>query len=349
MKTKAAILYELNAPLRIEELVIPSLKEGQVLVKIAFSGVCHSQLNEVRGLKGEDRFLPHTLGHEGTGVVVDIGPQVKKVKIDDRVILTWIKGQGLDVPSVIYQKEDGTKVNSGAISTFMNYAVISENRIVPFSEDFPMDELSLLGCAIPTGAGMALNSAKVKSGSVVAIFGLGGIGLSALIGSKLMGATTIIAVDKFSHKLEMARNLGATHTLKVGKTDVLGEIRKITEGRGVDYSFEAAGVSSAMENAFCSVRDQGGLCVLAGNLPLGEMININPFDLIKGKQIMGTWGGETDPDKDIPVYLDWYRDQKLKLKDLVTQTYALSEINQAMDALEEGELKRGLIEMNSSG
>jgi S-(hydroxymethyl)glutathione dehydrogenase/alcohol dehydrogenase len=349
MKTKSAILYKTNTPLRVEELIIPSLKAGQVLVKIAFSGVCHSQLNEVRGLKGEDRFLPHTLGHEGTGVVVDIGPEVKKVKVDDRAILTWIKGQGMDVPSAVYQKEDGSKVNSGAISTFMEYAVISENRVLPFLGDLPMDELSLLGCAIPTGAGMALNSAKVKQGSAVAIFGLGGIGLSALIGSRLMGATTIIAVDKFQHKLEAASSLGATHTIEVGATDVLGEIQRITEGRGVDYAFEAAGVSGAMEEAFRSVRDGGGLCVLAGNLPQGEVISINPFDLIKGKRIIGTWGGETNPDKDIPVYLDWYREQKLELGGLVARTYALSEINQALDDLEAGELKRGLIKMDSEG
>lgn len=240
-------------------------------------------------------------------------------------------------------------MNSGAISTFMDHAIISENRVVPFSGDLPMDELSLLGCAIPTGAGMALNSAKIKQGSVVAVFGLGGIGLSALIGSRLMGAATIIAVDKIPHKLEAACRLGATHTIKVGETDVLGEIRKITEGRGVDYAFEATGVAKAMEEAFRSVRDQGGLCVLAGNLPQGEMISIDPFDLIKGKRIIGTWGGETNPDKDIPVYLDWYREQKLELGDLVAKTYALSEINQALEDLEAGELKRGLINMDSDG
>jgi S-(hydroxymethyl)glutathione dehydrogenase / alcohol dehydrogenase len=349
MKTKAAILYELNKPVRIEELIVPSLKAGQVLVKIAFSGVCHSQLNEVRGLKGEDRFLPHTLGHEGTGVVIDIGPEVKKVKLDDRVILTWIKGLGIDVPSVVYQKVDGSRVNSGAISTFMEYAVVSENRVVPFPGGLPMDELSLLGCAIPTGAGMALNSAKVKQGSAVAVFGLGGIGLSALIGSRLMGATTIIAVDKFPHKLEAACSLGATHAIEVGKSDILEEIKRITEGHGVDYAFEAAGVSIAMEEAFRSVRDGGGLCVLAGNLPQGEEISINPLDLIKGKRIVGTWGGETNPDNDIPVYLNWYREQKLKLSGLVAKKYALSEINQALEDLEAGELKRGLINMDSEG
>ena len=161
MKTKAAILFEINRPLCVEELVIPSLKAGQVLVRVFFSGVCHSQLNEVQGFKGEDKFLPHTLGHEGTGVVLDTGPQVKKVKKDDRVIMTWIRGQGMDVPSSVYQRVDGSNVNSGAISTFMNYAVVSENRLVPFSRDFPMDELSLLGCAIPTGAGMAINSMSV--------------------------------------------------------------------------------------------------------------------------------------------------------------------------------------------
>ena len=264
MKTKAAILFEVNRPLYVEELVIPSLKAGQVLVRVFFSGVCHSQLNEVQGFKGEDKFLPHTLGHEGTGVVLDVGPQVTKVKKDDRVIMTWIRGQGMDVPSSVYQRVDGSNVNSGAISTFMNYAVVSENRLVPFSRDFPMDELSLLGCAIPTGAGMAINSAKVKQGSIVAVFGVGGIGLSAIIGSNLMGAATIIAIDKFSHKLETASSVGATHTIDVNKVDALDEINKITQGKGVDYAFEAAGVSKAMEDAFRSVRSAGGIMYRGG-------------------------------------------------------------------------------------
>lgn len=345
MKTLAAVLVETSQPLQIEELEIPALKEGQVLVKISYSGVCHSQLNEARGLKGEDKFLPHTLGHEGSGVVEEIGSGVNKVSKGDSVILTWIKGEGLDAPSSSYLRTNGSKVNSGAISTFMEYAVVSENRLIPVSKEFPLRELPLLGCAIPTGAGIAFNTAKITPSSSVAVFGVGGIGLSAVIGAKLREAKLIIAIDIFNHKLELARSLGATDTINCKEQDVASYISEATHKAGLDYAIEASGNSDAMELAFQSVRAGGGLCVLAGNLPAGKTISIDPLDLIRGKRIIGTWGGETQPDKDIPIYLDLYRTGKLKLSSLITQTYKLGEINEALEELEQGKLGRGLIEM----
>ena len=345
MKTLAAVLTEIKQPLRVEELEVPSLKEGQVLVRVAYSGVCHSQLNEIRGLRGEDKFLPHTLGHEGAGTVESIGPGVNKVSEGGSVVLTWIKGKGRDVPSASYTRQDGSKVNSGAISTFMEYAVISENRLVSVPNALPLRELPLLGCAIPTGAGIAFNTANIVPGTSVAIFGVGGIGLSAVIGSRLREAKVIIAVDVFDHKLELARSLGATHVVNSREKDVYSVINNITDKVGVDYAIEASGNSEAMELAFQSIRAGGGLCVLAGNLPAGKTISIDPLELIKGKRIIGTWGGETQPDKDIPIYLDLYRTGKLELSPLITQTYRLEEINQALDELGKGKLGRGLIEM----
>ena len=241
MKTRAAVLTKINKPLQIEELSIPQLKAGQVLVKVVYSGICHTQLNEVRGLKGEDKFLPHTLGHEGVGMVEAVGSDVKKVKEGDLVVLTWIKGNGLDVPSTGYIRKDGSTVNSGAISTFMDYAVLSENRVVPVPRETPIRELPLLGCAIPTGAGIAMNTAKVTPGSSVAVFGVGGVGLSAIIGSRLMKARVIIAVDVFDEKLELAVQLGATHTINGEKQDILPAIMEITDQEGVDYAIEASG------------------------------------------------------------------------------------------------------------
>ena len=345
MKTLAAVLAEINQPLQIEELGIPALKEGQVLVKIAYSGVCHSQLNEVRGLKGIDNFLPHTIAKEGAGIVQEIGSGVSKVNEGDSVILTWIKGSGFDIPSAIYTRRDGSKVNSGAISTFMEYAVVSENRLISVSKEFSLRELPLLGCAIPTGAGIVFNTAKISQGSSVAIFGVGGIGLSAVIGARLREAKSIIAIDIFDHKLELARSLGATDTVNCKEQDVVSFINEITQNAGLDYAIEASGNSEAMELAFQSVRAGGGLCVIAGNLPAGKTISIDPLDLIKGKRIIGTWGGETQPDKDIPIYLDFLRKGKLNLSSLITQTYKLEEINQALDELEKGGLGRGLVEM----
>lgn len=345
MKTTAAILYQINKPLLIEELTVPDIKAGQVLVKIAYSGICHSQLNEIRGLKGEDKFLPHTLGHEGSGIVEAIGEGVKKVKAGEHVVLTWIKGMGADGLSTVYQKDDGSLINSGAISTFLSRAIVSENRLVKVPTEIPLREAALLGCAVPTGAGIVINTAKVSSGSSIAIFGLGGIGLSAVLAASLMNAAKIIAVDIFDHKLEYARQLGATHLINASYQDPLTTILELTEGRGLDYAIEAAGQQKTMETAFRVVRDRGGLCVISGNLPHGKLISIDPFDLIKGKRIIGTWGGETQPDRDIPQYVDLYLAGKLKLEKLVTHTYNLQNINKALDDLEEGKGGRILIDV----
>lgn len=344
LKTSTAILSQINQPLEIDELIIPELKRGQVLVKIAYSGVCHSQLNEIKGLKGEDKFLPHTLGHEGSGIVVEAGPEVQKVKVGDHVVLTWIKGKGMDVPATQYKRHDGSIVNSGAISTFMEYAVISENRLVPIPEEMPLKEASLLGCAIPTGAGIVLNTAHVQQGNSVAIFGVGGIGLSAILAAKMVGAAVIIAVDIREQKLIQAREIGATHIINASLQDVLSAIQTITGRQGVDFAIEAAGKQEIMEIAFKSVRDKGGLCILAGNLPAGQQISIDPFNLIKGKRIIGTWGGETDSDRDIQNYVDHFLSGRLDLSFLTSDIYRLDEINNSFDDLESGKVNRALIE-----
>ncbi len=338
MKTQAVVLVEINKPLVIEELSVPDLKPGQVLVKVAFSGVCHSQLNEIQGLKGQDNYLPHILGHEGSGIVEAIGAGVSKVEPGDRVVLTWIKGRGADVTSTLYKKADGSIVNSGAISTFMTKAVISENRLVKIFQDMPLREAALLGCAIPTGAGIVLNTLRVRSGNSVAIFGVGGIGLSAVLAASLMNDAIIIAIDVFDYKLKLARDVGATHLINASQENPLVTILKITGGRGVDYVIEAAGRRETMESAFQAVRDNGGLCVLAGNLSQGERISLDPFDLIKGKQVVGTWGGETDPDLDISKYIRLYQSGKLKLDKLITDKFSLDEINTAIQMMRSGEI-----------
>ncbi len=344
MKTRAAILSQINQPLEIDELIIPELKCGQVLVKIAYSGVCHSQLNEIRGLKGEDKFLPHTLGHEGSGIVMEVGADVQKVQAGDPVVLTWIKGSGLDIPATQYHRHDGSIVNSGAISTFMEYAVISENRLVSIPKEMPLKEATLLGCAIPTGAGIVMNTARVQPGNSVAVFGVGGIGLSAILAAKMIGASVIIAVDILEQKLIQAKEIGATHIINATHQDVLDTIQKITGGQGVDFAIEAAGQRETMETAFKSVKDRGGLSILAGNLPAGQKICIDPFDLIKGKRVIGTWGGETDPDRDIRNYVDNFLSEKLNLKFFTSDICRLNKINDAVGDLASGKVNRPLIE-----
>ncbi len=346
MKTLAAVLVEINKPLRLEELFVPELKDGQVLVKIAYSGICHSQLNEIRGLKGEDRFLPHTLGHEGSGIIEAIGSGVKKVKTGDRVVLTWIKGSGIDVPFASYQRNDGSTVNSGPISTFLTNAVISENRVVKITEALSLKEAALLGCAIPTGAGIVINTAHVSNGKSVAIFGMGGIGLSVLLAAKIKGASPIIAIDIVEDRLKQADLLGATHVLNAKKESALEGIMKITDNKGVDCAIESAGKKETMEMAFKSVCDKSGLCIIAGNLSHGQTIQIDPFDFIRGKRIIGTWGGETQLDKDIPMYADWALSGKLDLKKMICRTYELKNTNEAIEYMERYAIGRVLIEMS---
>ena len=345
MRTEAAVLHELDKPLSVIVLTLPDLKPGQVMVDVAFSGVCHTQLLEVRGRRGPDRFLPHTLGHEGSGTVVAVGEGVTKVSPGDRVVLSWIKGLGSDVPSVSYEADIGT-VNSGALSTFMRRTVTCENRVVPLPADMPLREAALLGCAVPTGAGVVDNTAKVTAGSSVAVFGAGGIGLSAILAANLAGASPLIAVDIVDWKLRQAKALGATHTINAREEDPVEAILRMTSSRGVDYAIEAAGVPETMECAFRSVRPAGGLCVLAGNVPHGQHISIDPFDLIKGKRIIGTWGGDVQPDRDIPRYAEFFLAGKLQLGSLITDEYGLEEINGALTDLRDGKVGRALVDMS---
>jgi len=343
--TQAAVLTDVSMPLSLLTLSLPSLKPEQVLVKVAYSGVCRTQLLEIQGKKGPDRFLPHTLGHEGSGVVLEIGSAVKKVKPGDHVVLSWIKGTGGEVGSTQYLSESGV-VNSGALSTFLTHTVTCENRVTPIPKAMPLREAALLGCAVPTGAGIVFNTAQVKPGSTVAVFGLGGIGLSAVMAAGCMKVKTIIAVDIYDHKLEQAGKMGATHTVNAHVQDGRKEIAEITSGRGVDYAIEAAGNREAMESAFSVVRPNGGLCVLAGNVSHGETISIDPFDLIRGKQLIGTWGGETIPERDIRLYIEKYLTGDLPLGQLITHERPLEEINQVIRAMESGEVGRVLIKMD---
>ena len=342
VETQAAVLFELGEPLRVIQLSTPPLKPGQLLVDIAYSGICHTQLLEARGKRGEDRFLPHTLGHEGSGTVLETGPGVGKVKPGDRVVLSWIKGSGADVPSTVYGSAEGS-INSGAMSTFMLQTVTCENRVTRIPDDVPLREGALLGCAFPTGAGVVFNTAQVAEGNSVAIFGVGGIGLSAVLAAALADASQVIAVDVLDHKLELARRAGATHVVNARTQDPLASILEVTHGRGVDYSIEAAGKQSSMALAFRCVRENGGLCVIAGNLPFGEMLSLDPMELIRGKRIVGTWGGETVPDRDIPRYAELCLAGKLRAEQLVTHEYSLDDVNRGLEDLEAGGVGRGLI------
>jgi S-(hydroxymethyl)glutathione dehydrogenase/alcohol dehydrogenase len=227
--TEAAVLYATNEPLRLVELDIPAPGKGQVLVDVHYSGICGSQLNEIRGARGPDRYLPHTLGHEGSGIVVETGEGVTKVRPGDHVVLTWLKAAGLDAPGPIYTA-GGARINSGPISTFLRSAVVAENRVVKISSDVDLKRAALLGCAVPTGAGLVLHSAAVQTGQSVAIWGAGGIGLSAILAAAMVKANPLIAVDVVPGKLKNATTVGATHVIDAAKTDAVAELMRITGG-----------------------------------------------------------------------------------------------------------------------
>lgn len=344
MKTKAAVLYEINKPLVIEEIEVPKLKRGQVLVRISATGICRTQLNEIMGLKGPDRYLPHLLGHEAAGIVEKTGQGITKVKKGDYVVCSWITGNGLEGGGSVYLYHRN-KINSGPISTFSEYAVISENRLTKIPRKVAPEVASILGCAVATGLGIIKNTLQVKQNKNVAIFGVGGIGSSAIIGAKYMKSAKIIVIDITYEKLKFAKSLGATHVINALDNNAEAKIREIEKG-GVDYAIEASGVRSVMETAYNVLNSKGKLAI-AGNLKKGEKISIDPFGLIEGKEITGTWGGETKPDKDIVYYARKYLKGDLKLDGLITKKYKLEEINEAFLALRNNKsLGRTVIEFN---
>jgi S-(hydroxymethyl)glutathione dehydrogenase/alcohol dehydrogenase len=343
MKTTAAILVETKKPVELVELEIPQLKPGQALVEIAYSGVCHTQLLEVRGHRGEDKFLPHCLGHEGSGVVRELGPGVQKVKAGDRVVLSWIKGPGADVPGTQYQW-GGRAVNAGAITTFGRHAVISENRLTVLPKELALREAALLGCAVPTGFGSVFNAAQPRPGQSMAIFGMGGIGLCALAASRVAGCTPIIAVDVKPEKLALAKAMGADFVVNAADADAVAEIAKLVPG-GVDFAVESSGRPQAMRQALQAVRQQGGTAVVVGNARHGEMLELDPKQLNLGKRLLGTWGGDNVPERDYPRYARLLASGKVDLGRMISKVYDLEQINAALDDLESGGAIRPLIKM----
>jgi len=340
---KAAVLRAAQRLAVETDIVVPVPAKGQVLVKLAYSGVCRSQLMEVGGERGEDKYLPHLLGHEGSGIVVETGSGVTKVRAGDRVVLTWIKGEGLEAGGCRYEK-GGTYINAGPVTTLNEYAVVSENRCVRLPDGVPMEIGVLFGCALPTGAGIVFNEIKPKENTTLAVFGLGGIGMSALLATRLYPLAKIIAVDVEADKLDMAKEFGATHCVNASQeADPAAAVRKMTDGKGVDYAVEATGTVSVIEQAFESVRPNGGLCVFASHPKAGDKIRLDPHALISGKQIRGSWGGACFPDRDIPLLASLYAKDKALFKKLTSHVYTLDEVNKALDDLAARRVVRALI------
>ena len=334
---KAAILVEQRKPLVIAEIELPqALDVGQVLVKVHYSGICGSQLGEIDGTKGEDKFLPHLLGHEGSGTVVETGPGVRFVKAGDKVVLHWRKGLGIEPVPPKY-KWDGKTVNAGWVTTFNEYAIVAENRITPIPADSDMEVAALFGCAVTTGFGVVVNNAKLKIGESVVVFGAGGVGLNIVQAAAMVSAWPVIAVDLHDNRLELARQMGATHLINSKKTDARQAILDIIGSAGLDAFIDNTGQPAIIEMGYQLVKPQGRV-TLVGVPRKGNNINIYSLPLHFGKGLSGSHGGEAVPESDIPKYHNLYRAKRLLLKELITENLPLSEINTAISRMRDGSL-----------
>jgi S-(hydroxymethyl)glutathione dehydrogenase/alcohol dehydrogenase len=340
---RAAVLEECGRPLTIRELQIPELGPGQVLISVRFSGVCRSQLMEARGLRGVDRWLPHLLGHEGVGTVVEIGPGVTKVAPGQVVIIGWIPASGLASANPVFMSGD-TQINAGAATTFSEMTVVSENRIYAKPDEVSDKAAVLFGCALLTGAGMVLNELPPRETDNVIVMGLGGVGLAAVIGALTARPARVIAVDISEEKRELALGLGADIVLDSSDPEFVDHIRDVTSG-GADACFECAGMTATIELAIDCVRPGGGTVLFASHPPAGDRIRVDPFDLISGKQLRGSWGGGSQPDMDIPRIAAAILGRGIDLDALVSTEYQLDNVNEALDALETGNVVRPVISM----
>jgi len=346
-KMKAAILVESNKPLEVAEILLPrELSFGQVLVKIDFSGICGAQINEIEAAKGPDKFLPHLLGHEGSGIVLETGPGVTTVKEGDHVVLHWRPSAGIQSPPPTYTW-DGRKVNAGWETTFNDYAVVSENRLTSIPKDFDMKLAPLFGCAVTTAMGVINNDAKVKIGQSVVVFGVGGVGLNTVQAADMVSAYPIIAVDIRDEKLEMAKQFGATNCINSSTIDNLDdEIHRIADEKGVDVVVDTTGLPEVIQKAY-NLTHPDGKTILVGVPKKGDNVAIYTLPLHFKKILTGSHGGDAVPDLEIPRYIRLIQADKMTLKGIITHEFGLDEINEAIDLVKSGEAGRVLINMQN--
>lgn len=344
-KMKAAILVEQNKPLVIDEIQLPdSLRSGQVLVKVHSSGICGSQIGEIDGAKGPDKFLPHLLGHEASGTVVEIGSGVNHVKVGDAVVMHWRKGLGIEGAPPVYIWQ-GRQVNAGWITTFNEYAIVAENRVTTIPADSDLEVAALFGCAVTTGFGVVENNAKVRIGESVVVFGAGGVGLNIVQAAALVGAYPVIAVDLFDNRLTLAKEMGATHLINSKTHDAKIELEKIIGSQGLDVFIDNTGQPAIIELGYQITKQQGRV-ILVGVPRNGKTINIYSLPLHFGKLISGSQGGEAIPNVDIPRYHNLFGVGRIKLRELLTERLALDDINTAIENMRSGKtVGRCLIQM----
>ena len=343
---KAAVLVELNKPLVVADLELPeTLAFGQVLVKVRYSGICGAQFNEIQGAKGPDKFLPHLLGHEGSGIVLDVGPGVKTVKKGDHVVMHWRPSDGLQSEPPKY-KWDGRTVNAGWVTTFNDHAIISENRLTPITDSFDLKLAPLFGCSVTTAIGVINNDAQVKIGQSVVVIGLGGVGLNLTQAAEMVSAYPVIGVDLYAPKCEAAKKFGVTHCFHSkdpGSWEA--EIRKIVGEKGADVVIDTTGNARVIEQAY-NLTHPDGKTILVGVPRKGDNINIYSLPLHFKKILTGSHGGSAEPHIEIPRYIRLYDAGKLKLSGLITHEFKLDQVNEALDTIRAGKAGRVIISMD---
>lgn len=342
MKTPAAILVEQRQPLVLDEVELPPLGYGQVLVEIHASRICGSQLGEIDGVKGPDRFLPHLLGHEGGGIVREVGPEVRHVRPGDRVVLHWRPGRGIEPRPPIY-RWNGRNVNAGFVTTFNRLGVIAENRLTVVPPDIDFEVCCLLADTLTTGFGVIHNDARVRLGEAVVVIGCGGIGLGVVLGAHLAGAHPVIAVDLHEHKLAKAATFGATHTVNTRRQPLTATVRQILEGAAPDVVVDGTGNPAVLAEAFALVGPQGR-CIGVGVMPHDRTLSLNTLPLHLGKVLTGSHGGDSRPAEDIPRYVRMMRDGRFDPRGMVSHRVPLEQVNEAIAAMRAGEVVHALIQ-----
>jgi Zn-dependent alcohol dehydrogenase len=367
VESRVVIATGQPGPLQIEEIVIPEPGPHQVVVRVLCTGICHSQLHDIHGATASGR--PTALGHEATGEIVQAGAEVRAVSTGQRVFVTWLPRDGgpLDRPVEASPLEDrsGRKVSFFNVFTWADYIVCDELFVVPMPADLATDVTAIIGCAVMTGSGAVLNTAGVQRGQSVAVFGVGGVGICAVVAAKMVGASPIIAVDIDDAKLDWARDRGATHAVNAAVLDPVEAIHDLTRDptkhslagstvSGVDYAFDCIGGDKVAPLLLPSVRSQPmattqrGTAVLLGIVTV-PTLTINVGDLLSNeKRLIGSIGGSSVPSRDFPVFADWYRRGDLDLAAIVTRRFELEQINEAVEALAAGRIVgRSIIELTS--
>jgi len=340
---KSAILVESKKPLVVTEIDLPAkLEFGQVLVKVCYSGICGAQINEIDAVKGPDKFLPHLLGHEGSGVVEKIGEGVKTVKLGDHVVLHWRKSKGIESATPQYLW-NGKKVNSGWVTTFSEKTIVSENRLTVIPRNFDMRIAPLFGCSVISAFGIVNNDAKIKIGQSVLVFGVGGVGLNVAQAASMVSAYPIVGIDLYDHKINMGKKFGLTHGV-TGNLDVIKkEIYNIVGNKGADVAIETTGNPKVIEKAY-ELTASDGKTILVG-VP-NNKISIYSLPLHFNKILTGSHGGDSMPDIDIPRYIRLINQKKMTLENLITHEFKITDINKAIDLFRSGKAGRIIIKMN---